>query len=72
MYGIVCFEMKAAGTMNHFPCVVVREVSNYADEWKDDVWVRYAALAAGAYVKELLGYLPVEALENEVMVKLTL
>jgi len=62
-YGILCFEMEAAGLMNSFPCAVIRGVSNYADEFKDDVWQKYAAMAAAAYAKELLSYIP--ALEEE-------
>ncbi|KAF4502574.1 ankyrin repeat L25 [Fusarium agapanthi] len=37
-HGILCFEMEAAGLMNHFP----------------DEWQKYAAMAAAAYTKDLL------------------
>ncbi|KAI9687458.1 MAG: hypothetical protein M1822_002068 [Bathelium mastoideum] len=56
--GVLCFEMEAAGVMNNFPCLVVREISDYADSYKNDDWQRYAAAAAAAYVKELLSVIP--------------
>lgn len=27
--GVVCFEMEAAGLMNHFPCLVIRGICDY-------------------------------------------
>lgn len=56
--GILCFEMEAAGLMNHFPCLVVRGISDYADSYKRDRWQKYAAASAAAYVKELLHVVP--------------
>ncbi|UKZ80137.1 hypothetical protein TrVFT333_007902, partial [Trichoderma virens FT-333] len=50
----ICFEMEAAGLMNHFPCLVIRGISDYADSHKNDRWQRYAAAVAAAYAKELL------------------
>ncbi|KAL4929728.1 nucleoside phosphorylase domain-containing protein [Aspergillus undulatus] len=47
--GILCFEMEAAGLMNHFPCLVVRGISDYADSHKNKEWQRYAALAEAAF-----------------------
>ncbi|PGH18851.1 hypothetical protein AJ79_00264 [Helicocarpus griseus UAMH5409] len=32
----ICFEMKAAGLMNNFPCIVVREICDYTDSHKND------------------------------------
>ncbi|KAL4749087.1 hypothetical protein BDW72DRAFT_179063 [Aspergillus terricola var. indicus] len=29
--GVYCVEMEAAGLMNHFPCLVIRGISDYAD-----------------------------------------
>ena len=57
--GILCFEMEGAGLMNTLPCVVIRGISDYADNDKDDSWQRYAAITAAAYAKELLSELPV-------------
>lgn len=55
--GACCVEMEAHGVMNHFPCLVIRGASDYADEFKNDGWQQYAALTAAAYAKELLLYL---------------
>jgi nucleoside phosphorylase len=52
--GACCVEMEAFGLMNHFPCLVIRGVCDYADEDKDDRWQQYAALTAAAYAKDLL------------------
>lgn len=58
--GILCFEMEAAGLMNHFPCLVVRGISDYSDSHKNKEWQRYAALTAAAFAKELLCEVPVQ------------
>ncbi|KAL2839085.1 nucleoside phosphorylase domain-containing protein [Aspergillus pseudoustus] len=52
--GILCFEMEAAGLMNHFPCLVIRGVCDYSDSHKNKQWQDYAAAAAAAYARELL------------------
>ncbi|KAJ6041409.1 NACHT nucleoside triphosphatase [Penicillium canescens] len=54
----ICFEMEAAGLMNHFPCLVVRGICDYTDSHKNDRWQRYASATAAAYTKELLTYVP--------------
>jgi len=58
---LICYEMEAAGLMNWFPCVVIRGISDYADSHKNNAWKGYAAATAAAYAKELLGFLPPEA-----------
>ncbi|KAJ0377842.1 hypothetical protein COL922a_014089, partial [Colletotrichum nupharicola] len=52
---VLCFEMEAAGLMNHFPCLVIRGICDYSDSHKNDAWQGYAAMVAGVYAKELLG-----------------
>ncbi|KAM0274954.1 hypothetical protein ACHAQH_007722 [Verticillium albo-atrum] len=54
----ICFEMEAAGLMNHFPCLVIGGICDYADAHKNDRWQRYASATAAAYAKELLAYVP--------------
>ncbi|KID83294.1 Pfs, NACHT and Ankyrin domain protein [Metarhizium guizhouense ARSEF 977] len=54
----ICFEMEAAGLMNHFPCLVIRGICDYADSHKNVRWQRYASATASAYAKELLAYVP--------------
>ncbi|CAG8103036.1 unnamed protein product [Penicillium salamii] len=66
--GALCFEMEAAGLMLDFPCVVIRGVCDYADSHKNKQWQGYAALAAAAYTKELLDYVPVGRVSQESLV----
>jgi len=54
----ICFETEAAGLMNHFPCLVIRGICDYADSHKNDRWQHYASATAAAYAKELLAYVP--------------
>ncbi|KAK5991264.1 Ankyrin repeat domain-containing protein 50 [Cladobotryum mycophilum] len=51
---ILCFEMEAAGLMNHFPCLVIRGICDYSDSHKNKQWQGYAAMAAAAYASDLL------------------
>lgn len=51
---VLCFEMEAAGLMNHFPCLVIRGICDYSDTHKNDSWQGYAAMVAAAYTKDLL------------------
>lgn len=56
--GILCFEMEAAGLMDHFPCLVIRGICDYSDSHKNKQWQAYAAAVAAAYAKELLAVIP--------------
>ena len=51
---VLCFEMEAAGLVNHFPCLVVRGICDYSDTHKNKEWQGYAAMTAAAYTKDLL------------------
>jgi nucleoside phosphorylase len=51
---VLCFEMEAAGVMNHFPCIVIRAICDYSDSHKNKDWQGYAAMTAAAYAKDLL------------------
>ncbi|KAE8338716.1 nucleoside phosphorylase domain-containing protein [Aspergillus arachidicola] len=51
---VLCFEMEAAGLMNHFPCLVIRGICDHSDSHKNKAWQGYAAMAAAAYTKDLL------------------
>ncbi|KAL3248947.1 hypothetical protein ABHI18_011837 [Aspergillus niger] len=51
---VLCFEMEAAGLMNHFPCLVIRGVCDYADSHKSKEWQGWAAMMAVAYARDLL------------------
>ena len=63
--GVLCFEMEAAGLMNHFPCLVIRGICDYSDSHKSKVWQDYAALVAAVYARELLCRIPPSAIEAE-------
>lgn len=52
--GVLCFEMEAAGLMDHFPCLVIRGICDYSDTHKNKEWQGYAAMTAAAYAKDLL------------------
>jgi len=51
---VLCFEMEAAGLLNHFPCLVIRGICDYSDSHKNKEWQGYAAMVAAAYAKDLL------------------
>ncbi|KAK6524476.1 hypothetical protein TWF281_011384 [Arthrobotrys megalospora] len=63
-HGILCFEMEAAGLMDHFSCLVVRGICDYADSHKNKFWQEYAAATAAAYAKELLYTVPASDIEQ--------
>jgi nucleoside phosphorylase len=62
---VLCFEMEAAGLMNHFPCLVIRGVCDYSDTHKNKEWQGYAAMVAAAYAKDLLCRIPPNKVEAE-------
>ncbi|KAL5362939.1 nucleoside phosphorylase domain-containing protein [Aspergillus floccosus] len=62
---ILCFEMEAAGLMNHFPCLVIRGICDYSDSHKNEDWQGYAAMTAAMYAKELLTRIAPKRVEAE-------
>ncbi|KAK3616502.1 hypothetical protein LTR22_027045 [Elasticomyces elasticus] len=50
----LCLEMESGGVMNVFSSLVIRDICDYGDRRKNDMWQAYAALAAAAYAKEIL------------------
>ncbi|KAL7815650.1 hypothetical protein V8C26DRAFT_429458 [Trichoderma gracile] len=62
---ILCFETEAAGLMNHFPCLVIRGICDYADSHGNTAWQGYAAMAAAAYAKDLLSRIPISRVQAE-------
>jgi nucleoside phosphorylase len=64
-HGVLCFEMEAAGLMNHFPCLVVRGICDYSDTHKNKDWQGYAAMTAAAYAKDLLYRISPNTVEAE-------
>lgn len=63
--GVLCFEMEAAGLMDHFPCLVIRGICDYSDSHKNKDWQGYAAMAAAAYAKDLLSRIPPSDVEAQ-------
>lgn len=62
---VLCFEMEAAGLMNHFPCLVIRGICDYSDSHKNKEWQGYAAMVAAAYAKDLLRRMPINQIEAQ-------
>ncbi|KAK2760564.1 pfs domain-containing protein [Colletotrichum kahawae] len=62
---VLCFEMEAAGLMNHFPCLVIRGICDYSDSHKNKQWQGYAAMTAAAYAKALISVVLPTKVENE-------
>ncbi|KAF3074326.1 Subtilisin DY [Trichoderma lentiforme] len=63
--GVLCFAVGCAGVMNHFPCLVIVGICNYADTHKSREWQGYAALAAAVYAKDLLRQIHPSKIETE-------
>ncbi|KAK6340277.1 hypothetical protein TWF730_002041 [Orbilia blumenaviensis] len=64
-HSVLCFEMEAAGLMNHFPCLVIRGICDYSDSHKNKKWQGYAAMTAAAYAKDLLSRIAPTNIEAE-------
>ncbi|KAM0347574.1 hypothetical protein ACHAP4_011295 [Fusarium culmorum] len=62
---VLCFEMEAAGLMNHFPCLAIRGICDYSDSHKNKEWQGFAAMMAAAYAKDLLRQIPPSKVEAE-------
>lgn len=65
---VLCFEMEAAGLMNHFPCLVIRGICDYSDSHKNKDWQGYAAITAAAYAKALLYRIAPNKVEAEMKI----
>ncbi|KZL66078.1 hypothetical protein CI238_06213 [Colletotrichum incanum] len=63
--GVLCFEMEAAGLMNHFPCLVIRGICDYSDSHKNKQWQGFAAMMAAAYATDVLRHVPPNKVEAE-------
>jgi nucleoside phosphorylase len=63
-YGVLCFEMEAAGVLTDLPCMVIRGISDYCDSHKNDQWHGFAAAVAAAYARQLFFHMSIEELER--------
>lgn len=66
---VLCFEMEAAGLMNHFPCIVIRGICDYSDSHKNEKWQGFAAMVAAAYAKDLLCQILPSKVEAEMPIR---
>ncbi|KAI7770093.1 hypothetical protein LZL87_014294 [Fusarium oxysporum] len=66
---VLCIGMEAAGVMNHFPCLVIRGICDYADSHKNKDWQEHAAIVAAALAKELLQHVQAGDIERERPIK---
>lgn len=63
-HGVLCFEMEAAGALTDFPCMVIRDISDYCDSHKNDQWHGYAAAVAAAYARQLFFHMSLEEVQR--------
>lgn len=56
--GILCLETEAAGLKDAAQYLVIRGICDYADSHSSKLWHAYAAVAAAAYAKEVLSFIP--------------
>jgi nucleoside phosphorylase len=64
----LCFEMEAAGFMDHFPCLVRRGICDYTDSHKNKDWQGYASATAAGYAKDLLSVISVDQIYSNPIV----
>jgi hypothetical protein len=57
--------MEAAVLVNHFPCLIIRGICDYADSHKNKDWQGYAAMTAAAYAKDILSRIPPNKIEAQ-------
>ncbi|KAF7180837.1 hypothetical protein CNMCM7691_010128 [Aspergillus felis] len=69
-YGVLCFEMEAAGAMADFPCLVIRGISDYCDSHKNDQWHGFAAAAAAAYARQLFFHMPIDEVKRQTIAQM--
>ncbi|KAM0345671.1 hypothetical protein ACHAPU_006326 [Fusarium lateritium] len=51
---VLAFEMEGAGVWDEIPCIVIKGVSDYADNHKHKIWQDFAAATAAATMKALV------------------
>ncbi|EGP87506.1 uncharacterized protein MYCGRDRAFT_72401 [Zymoseptoria tritici IPO323] len=55
---ILCFEAMSSRPRDAGRYLVVRGICDYADSHTSEAWQRYAAVAAAAYAKEVVSFIP--------------
>lgn len=51
---LIAFEMEGVGVWDHFPCLVIKGICDYADCHKSKRWQSYAMATAAACMKSVL------------------
>ncbi|KAJ5772935.1 hypothetical protein N7457_007831 [Penicillium paradoxum] len=62
---VLCIETGAAGLIDHFPCIVICGICNYADAQANADWEEYAAAIAAACAKEFLEFVQPSQFDGE-------
>ncbi|KAG8526793.1 uncharacterized protein KY384_008222 [Bacidia gigantensis] len=57
-HGILCFETEATAMRDAAQYLVIRGICDYVDSHRSEVWHGFAAVAAAAYTKEVLSFIP--------------
>jgi hypothetical protein len=70
-FDAICFEMEAAGVVDHKHCLVIRGISDYSDGHKNGSWQPYAAATAAAFAREFLYTIQPNAVKELPQVKET-
>jgi nucleoside phosphorylase len=66
-YGVLCFDMEAAGALADFPCIAICGISDYCDSHENDQWHGYVAAAAAAYARQLFFHVSVDEVKRYVL-----
>jgi nucleoside phosphorylase len=66
---VFCVEIKAAGLMDNFSCIIIRGICDYANSHKNKAWQEHAAAVAAAFAKELLGYIQPQKVDEKKTIK---
>ncbi|KAL0466584.1 nucleoside phosphorylase domain-containing protein [Neurospora intermedia] len=51
---VIAFEMEGAGVWDELPCIVIKDVCDYADSHKNKGWQNYAAATAASVAKAVI------------------
>jgi nucleoside phosphorylase len=68
-YNVIGLEMESAGVWDNLPTVIVKSICDYADSHKNKAWQGFAALAAVAYAKAIVGQWPKKVAEQKEVCK---
>jgi nucleoside phosphorylase len=70
-YNVLCFKIETAGALADFPCIIIREISDYYNSHKNDQWHGYAAVTAAAYTRQLFFHIPINEVKQYILAQET-